>query len=179
MDAFFDFLDFSALATGVVEERLVYQRYEQTGVSLMKQGIVSLDSLRNLAVVFMIGVLGLATGCATVMEGSDQSVNVNITGCEEYGTVTCTLTNSEGSVVITAPASANVEKSKNALTVSCSSKDSKARGTQIVASKYETMNMGNVLAGGIIGLGVDAATGAMWKYPTTVVVPMSCEPKEG
>ena len=122
----------------------------------------------------LFAILMFLGGCATVMEGSDQAVNVNTTGCEEQGTVVCTLSNKEGSSVITAPATANVEKTKGALTVSCKSKNGKAQGTQVVDSKYEAMNAGNLLAGGIIGIGVDAATGAMWKYPSTVVVQMSC-----
>ena len=36
------------------------------------------------------------------------------------------------------------------------------------------MNAGNLLVGGIIGIGVDAATGAMWKYPSSVNVGMTC-----
>ena len=123
------------------------------------------------AVITILASLG---GCATIMEGSDQAINVNTTGCEEQGTVICTLTNKDGASVITAPATANVEKSKGSLTVSCKSKNGKAQGTQIVEAKYEAMNAGNLLAGGIIGIGVDAATGAMWKYPTTVVVQMQC-----
>lgn len=82
--------------------------------------------------------------------------------------------NSEGSSVLTAPASVSVEKTRNALTITCLSKDKTASGSLIVDSKYEAMNAGNLLLGGIIGLGVDAATGAMWKYPTAVVVPMKC-----
>ena len=36
------------------------------------------------------------------------------------------------------------------------------------------MNAGNLLLGGVIGVGVDAATGAMWEYPS-VVVPLQCD----
>ena len=31
---------------------------------------------------------------------------------------------------------------------------------------------GNVLAGGFVGLGVDAMTGAMFKYPDTIMIEM-------
>ena len=51
-------------------------------------------------------------------------------------------------------------------------------GSTIVESNYEAMNAGNILIGGFIGIGVDAATGAMWKYPTAIVVPMSCPSAE-
>jgi hypothetical protein len=32
--------------------------------------------------------------------------------------------------------------------------------------------VGNIIAGGIIGVGVDAATGAMNEYPKSIEVPM-------
>ena len=123
-------------------------------------------------------LLLLVTGCASIMEGGDQIVNVQTTGCEEYGTVQCTVVNDDGSSVLTAPASVSVEKDKDALTVSCESNDGKAKGVQIVESSYEAMNAGNLLLGGVIGVGVDAATGAMWKYPSSIIVPMRCPPKE-
>ncbi len=122
----------------------------------------------------LIASVASLIGCATVIEGSDQAVNVNTTGCEEQGTVICTLRNNEGSSIITAPATANVEKTRGALTISCKSKNGKAEGAQIIDSRYETMNAGNLIAGGWIGIGVDAATGAMWKYPSSVVIQMRC-----
>jgi len=114
------------------------------------------------------------SGCATVMEGSDQGLNINTTGCEESGIIICSVRNTKGASTITAPASVSVEKARGPMTVSCESKDKSAKGSIIVESNYEAMNAGNILIGGIIGYGVDAATGAMWKYPTSVVVPMKC-----
>lgn len=131
--------------------------------------------LRKLSAVAM---LLFVTGCASIMEGGDQIVNVQTTGCEDYGTIQCTVVNDDGSSVLTAPASVSVEKDKDALTVSCQSKDGLAKGEKIVESSYEAMNAGNILLGGVIGIGVDAATGAMWKYPSSIIVPMRCPPKE-
>ena len=125
-------------------------------------------------ILFLGFLLALATGCASVMEGSDHVINVNTTGCEDAGIIICTVMNSEGFSVLTAPASVSVEKTRNALTITCSSRDKTASGSLIVDSNYEAMNAGNLLLGGIIGIGVDAATGAMWKYPSAVVVPMKC-----
>ncbi len=122
----------------------------------------------------LVGILGLVTGCASVMEGSDQVINVNTTGCEDSGTFICSVVNSDSSSVITVPASVSVEKSRGPLTVTCNNKAKTATGTLIVDSGYEAMNAGNLLVGGIIGIGVDAATGAMWKYPSSVIVPMKC-----
>ena len=122
----------------------------------------------------LVGILGLVTGCASVIEGSDQVINVNTTGCEDSGAFICSVVNSDSSSVITVPASVSVEKSRGPLTVTCNNKAKTAAGTLIVDSGYEAMNAGNLLVGGIIGIGVDAATGAMWKYPSSVIVPMKC-----
>jgi phosphoketolase len=37
-------------------------------------------------------------------------------------------------------------------------------GTGIIASHTEAMAAGNIIAGGVIGLGIDAASGAMNRY---------------
>ena len=125
-------------------------------------------------VTLLLLVASFGSGCASIMEGSDQVININTTGCEDSGVVVCTVRNSDGSSVITAPASTSVEKTRGALTIDCSSKDKLATGSLTVESGYEAMNAGNILLGGVSGLGVDAATGAMWKYPSAVVVPMKC-----
>jgi len=140
------------------------------------------NKLTKFVAALGLGGLMLGTGCATIMEGSDQAINVNTVNCEEYGAVICNLSNKDGASTINVPATANVEKSKGPLTVRCESKQRddrgpKATGQKVIDSQYEAMNAGNILVGGIIGVGVDAATGAMWKYPSTVVVPMRCAPK--
>jgi len=45
-------------------------------------------------------------------------------------------------------------------------------GTSVIPSGTEAMTAGNIVFGGIIGLGVDAASGAMNKYPDIVTVAM-------
>lgn len=43
---------------------------------------------------------------------------------------------------------------------------------KVVKSKTKGRAFGNVLAGGIIGVGVDMGDGAAYDYPTEIVVPM-------
>ena len=45
-------------------------------------------------------------------------------------------------------------------------------GTSIIPSGTEAMSAGNVVFGGMIGLGIDAVSGAMNKYPDLVTVAM-------
>ncbi len=125
-------------------------------------------------------ILGLAVltlnGCATVMEGNDQSIVISTVKCEEHGDPICTASNKDNAVMVRAPGTIPVEKGKSDLIVTCRSDDGLARGTFNASSTYEAMNLGNILLGGFIGLGVDAATGAMWEFPSGIIVEMICFP---
>lgn len=118
--------------------------------------------------------LSLSTGCATVMDGSTDSVSVNAQGCDEdRSAVHCELENNDGVVHAMAPGTAVISKSSSALAIRCESNDG-ATGNTMVESSYNPKNLGNILIGGGIGIIVDAASGAMWHYPKAVTVPMRC-----
>ncbi len=68
-----------------------------------------------------------------------------------------------GTKLVTTPATVVPDKSQHNVTVSCK-KECFQDGTGIIASSTETMMPGNLLVGGVVGLGVDAASGAMNKY---------------
>lgn len=108
-------------------------------------------------------------GCASIVEGTTQSVAVTtppIDGAK------CVLTSSEGTYYVTTPGNAIVHKTKHDLTVVCSKEGyNEARAT--IASHFNGATFGNVIAGGLIGAGVDAATGANYNFPDQVVVPMT------
>lgn len=125
---------------------------------------------------FMLVLSGLflLEGCATIVEGNDQSILVNTMRCEQHGNPRCIVKNRDNAVVVTAPGSALIEKGASALVVTCVSDNKLAKGSTTVKSRYEAMNLGNILIGGIIGLGVDALSGAMWTYPNEVAVNMEC-----
>lgn len=106
----------------------------------------------------------LLCGCATITQGSDQSLTVmtHPSGAE------CELRR-EGSiigVVNPTPGTVQIDKDKDTITVSCEL-DGYERGVGTVESDFEGMTAGNLLFGGIIGVGVDAASGAMHEYPST------------
>jgi hypothetical protein len=65
------------------------------------------------------------------------------------------------------PGSIRVEKSSRSLDMSCTLENYEPGQTSIPAST-DAMTAGNVLVGGVIGLAVDASTGAMNKYPPDV-----------
>lgn len=68
-----------------------------------------------------------------------------------------------GSKVIQTPASITLDKSQENITVNCR-KECYQDAMGIIPSHTESMTAGNVIVGGVVGLGVDAVSGAMNKY---------------
>jgi hypothetical protein len=115
----------------------------------------------------------LFAGCSTIVKGTDQQVSVNTPGVQ--GAI-CQLTSpAVGTRTVETPANIVLPKSKHNVAVSCTAQ-CRAPGVATLASHTEAMTAGNVLFGGIIGLGVDAASGAMNKYDPAVEVVMSPMP---
>ncbi len=63
-------------------------------------------------------------------------------------------------------------KSKYALTLTCD-KPGFQTAVHEIPSDVEAMTIGNVLVGGIVGLAIDAGTGAMNKYDANVTVTLT------
>lgn len=100
-------------------------------------------------------------GCATITKGTTQSVAVNTPGVPG---AQCTLSSPGiGQKVVTTPASIVLDKASDNITVVCK-KECHQDGVGIIASHTETMAAGNIIAGGVVGLGVDAVSGAMNRY---------------
>lgn len=105
--------------------------------------------------------------CATLTRGTNETVSV-ITDPPE---ASCALKRS-GQIVGIAnptPATVTLEKSKNDVSIVCS-KDGHFDGVHVLSSTFQNMTFGNIVFGGFIGLGVDAASGAMHEYPDNVTV---------
>lgn len=116
-------------------------------------------------------VLLLLSGCASITTGENQSLSVETNPCRG---ATCTLSNDKGVWYLNGtPGSVTVHRAYGDLTVICEKDDFKSNPVKIT-SKTKGMAFGNILVGGIIGAGVDAATGAAYDYPTLITVPMVC-----
>jgi hypothetical protein len=109
------------------------------------------------------------SGCATIVKGTTQVVSIETPGVQA---ASCELVSPAiGSRVVTTPATIELEKSQHNVSVTCH-KSCYQDGVGIIPSYTEAMAAGNVLVGGVIGLGVDAATGAMNKYADRTSIPM-------
>lgn len=110
------------------------------------------------------------SGCATIVTGTSQQISVNTypQGAK------CDLWRHDLVIasIDSTPASMTVSRSKYDIKVECSKKGYEtAHYTD--RSAFETASAGNAFIGGLIGLGIDSATGASNKYNAEVVIPMA------
>jgi hypothetical protein len=77
--------------------------------------------------------------------------------------------------MVTTPGTVTLAKAASSIPIRCT-KECYTDGVSMVASGTEAMAAGNVILGGVIGLGVDAVSGAMNKYPDQITVAMVADP---
>ena len=105
------------------------------------------------------------SGCASMFQGTTQSVTIVTT---PVAGAQCKLVNSVSAWTVTSPGSAQVHKSKSRLDIHC-----KKDGYQDASISIRAHLNSLTFLGGPAGVGIDAASGADFKYPVTVTVPMT------
>jgi hypothetical protein len=96
------------------------------------------------------------SGCATILSGKHQQVNVTSTPSKQEVIV--------GSQTVTTPAIVTVRRSDEGLTVKSPNCDDQ----KLLASKINPVFFVNILSGGAFGSTTDYATGSMWKYDENI-----------
>ncbi|MGF7163072.1 hypothetical protein FHS85_004730 [Rhodoligotrophos appendicifer] len=125
-----------------------------------------------MTVVKFLGLLALGlsvSGCATIVNGTTQSIAIAtppVSGAQ------CDLSSSEGKWSVVTPGVVTVSRSKSAIDIQCNAPGYQT-AVSLIPSNFEGWTAGNLVFGGVIGLGVDAATGAMNQYPGAFQVPMT------
>lgn len=126
--------------------------------------------------VVTMAAAGLAlaglTGCASIVNGTSQVVSVETlhTSGPVAGAV-CKLENDKGVYYVTTPGTVTVHRAYGDMNIKCD-KDGFNSGLTNIKSSTKGMVAGNILVGGVIGVGVDAATGAAYDYPSLFQVMM-------
>jgi len=112
----------------------------------------------------LVGVMFV--GCATVVSGPTQTIGVNT---EPEG-ADCQFRRKGVLVgrVNPTPGTMQVGKDYESVSVLCT-KEGFDDTAGVIGSEFEAMTLGNILLGGVIGVVVDAASGAMMKYPEMVI----------
>jgi hypothetical protein len=114
-------------------------------------------------------------GCATITKGTTQTIAIDTPGVPG---AKCTIQTPSGPRDLATPGNVTLDKGSAALPITCT-KECYLMGSSMIPSNTESMAAGNVILGGVIGLGVDAATGAMNKYPDLMTVAMTPDPACG
>lgn len=125
----------------------------------------------NLVVLMSATMLG--SGCASIVSGQNQSVSVETRSKqgEAVMSANCKLSNNKGTWFVTSPGSVTVRRSYEDLLINCE-KENQEPGLASVKSSTKAMAFGNIIFGGVIGAGVDVASGAAYDYPTMITVLM-------
>jgi hypothetical protein len=113
----------------------------------------------RLLAIILLGAL--AAGCATATSDPESTTRIE----SDPSGATCTLDNDRGfRKEIVTPASVVLHRDLAPLSIACS-----APGHASVREEFKmdgnAMVLGNILIGGIIGIAVDAASGAAQKFP--------------
>lgn len=113
------------------------------------------------------------SACSTIIEGTSQEISIGTAPPE----ASCKL--ERDGVVIglipSTPGTAKIEKNKQNITITCE-KEGYKDAVYNNKSDFAGATAGNILLGGIIGIGIDAATGAANKYENDVAIKL--EPVE-
>ncbi|GEM_PF-812861 len=120
------------------------------------------------SVVVLLAVGVSLSGCASVIKGSSQTIAI---ATPPTSGASCVLTSKEGNWPVVTPGVVKVERSKEDIVIRCT-KPGWQDAMQTIPSNFEGWTVGNLLIGGVIGVGIDAATGAINEYPHAYNVAM-------
>jgi len=115
----------------------------------------------------LLGASLLCGGCATLTTSSSQTVTVQT---DPPGAI-CQFMRDRAVVGIVNPTPGTllVSKSRLDMTIRCD-KDGYLEATGAVGSRFQAMTFGNILFGGLVGVVVDASSGAMNKYEPQITI---------
>jgi len=112
-----------------------------------------------------LALLLIMPGCATIVNGTSQSVAISTTPPGAHCDVA--RQGSHIGTVAPTPGSLHLDKSKNNIDVSCT-KEGFQSAVVTQSASFGGATFGNILLGGIIGASIDAASGANYSYPDMV-----------
>lgn len=129
-----------------------------------------LQTLKRLVPALLLAAL--LPACATITTGTSQSIAV----LTEPPGASCSLSREGGviAVVNPTPGTVTVSKSTRDIAVNCT-RPGHLPGVASHVAQFQGMTAGNLLLGGLIGFGIDAASGALSYYPANLTVALPPE----
>ena len=124
-----------------------------------------LTAAGRLVAVVALGFV--ASACATVVGGTTQDVLIE----SQPPGAECKIDRLGANigVVKPTPGRVNIARSKDNVIVSCA-QEGYEQSNEVLVSSFTGATVGNLLLGGLVGVVVDAASGANNKYPDRVLV---------
>jgi hypothetical protein len=120
---------------------------------------------------FLVAIAGLVSGCASITQGTSQTISVNIEPKEAVCQATRDGEGQIGTVTYNNP-SLTVSKDKDDIIFTCKAPGYRPKTVKMVSS---TQTAG-VVGGVFLDLGItDMITGAMWKYSDSVNIALEKE----
>lgn len=118
--------------------------------------------MNRLITLVLLSAAAFASGCATIANGTTDQVTIETTPPGAR----CELRQGAGAVyqVNPTPGAVEIAKSRRDVTVTCE-KDGYLPEAGVLASELKSLDPGSMLAGGLIGVAIDASTGALTRYP--------------
>lgn len=118
--------------------------------------------MKRVILTALLPAITLISGCATLTTGTDNSVTIDTVPPG----ASCELRQGADRVyfVNPTPGTIEIEKSKKDVGVVCQ-KEGYLPEAGVLTSELQSMSFGNVLFGGVIGVAVDASSGALNDYP--------------
>lgn len=118
-------------------------------------------------IVLLILTTTVLSGCASIIKGKTQNINVMTSNEKE---VEATIFTSAGMQEMNIPRVVMVPKDSQDITINVKEGACNKETVAVVSSHIEPWFWGNIFMGGIWGSSTDSATGAMWQYDDQVTV---------
>lgn len=109
--------------------------------------------------------LGVLAGCATVIEGQQQSISLRTPGAQD---AECLFYNRDMRFMLRSGETRVINKSDSKLIADCRAAGNR-RVEMVIEPALEKMAIGNVATGVIPGVGYDHLSKGMYVYPTEII----------
>ncbi len=118
-------------------------------------------------IVLSLAGIMLLSGCATIVTGSTQTVNMSTSSGKQANAI---VASADGSFPVVLPQAVTVKKSSENLIINVTESDCVVPTTTMVVPHQQSWFWGNIILGGLIGSTTDSASGAAWEYDNNILV---------
>lgn len=117
--------------------------------------------------IFIFFALTILSGCASIVKGSSQMMNVTTTTGKQVDVV---VINEKGTFPMKLPQAIAVEKSSDDIIINVAEAECVLPSTTIVQSRLSSWFFGNIIFGGLLGSTTDLSSGSAWEYDNNIIV---------